>query len=46
MDTASACYLGFTIALFLVFAGIVLRTLSPKRREEGEQAKYRMLDDD
>jgi len=46
MDLASACYLGFTILLFLLFAAIVARTLSPKRRAKGEQAKYRMMDDE
>jgi len=46
MDTATLCYLGSTLLLFLVFAGIVLRTLNPKRKQRGESAKYRMLEED
>ncbi|HEB51052.1 MAG TPA: CcoQ/FixQ family Cbb3-type cytochrome c oxidase assembly chaperone [Desulfobulbus sp.] len=46
MDLASILYLGVTFGLFVVFALIVLRTYSKKRRKEGEIAKYRMLEDD
>ena len=46
MDLASIYYLGVTILLFLAFAVIVVRTLSAKRRESGEQAKYRMMEDE
>ena len=46
MDLASFLYLGVTFGLFVVFALIVARTYSKKRKEQGEIAKYRMLDDD
>ncbi len=46
MDLASILYLGVTFGLFVIFALIVIRTYSKKRKEQGEIAKYRMLDDD
>jgi hypothetical protein len=46
MDLASVYYLGVTLLMFLVFAAIVARTCSRKRRESGEAPKYRMLGDD
>ncbi|NTV13574.1 MAG: cbb3-type cytochrome c oxidase subunit 3 [Desulfobulbaceae bacterium] len=46
MDLASLLYLGVTFGLFVIFALIVVRTYSKKRKEQGEIAKYRMLDDD
>jgi hypothetical protein len=46
MDLASIVYLGVTFGLFVIFAIIVMRTYSKKRKDEGEVAKYRMLDDD
>ena len=46
MDLASILYLGVTFGLFVIFALIVIRTYSTKRKEQGEIAKYRMLDDD
>ena len=46
MDLASILYLGVTFGLFVIFALIVVRTYSKKRKEEGEIAKYRMLEDD
>lgn len=46
MDWASTMYLGVTIGLFAVFAGIVVRTFNRKRQDEIESPKYRMLDDD
>ncbi len=46
MDLASILYLGITVGLFVVFVLIVIRTYSKKRKEQGEIAKYRMLDDD
>ena len=46
MDLASILYLGVTIGLFVIFTLIVIRTYSKKRKEQGEIAKYRMLEDD
>lgn len=46
MDLASILYLGVTFGLFAVFALIVMRTYRKKNREQGEIAKYRMLEDD
>lgn len=46
MDWGSITYLGVTFGLFIVFAVIVVRTYSKKRKEQGEAPKYRMLDDD
>ena len=46
MDLASIVYLGVTFGLFVIFVMIVVRTYSKKRKNEGEVAKYRMLDDD
>jgi len=46
MDLASILYLGVTIGLFIIFAAIVTRTFSPKRKDQIESPKHRMLDDD
>lgn len=46
MDLASIFYLGITFGLFVIFALIVVRTYSKERKDEGEAAKYRMMDDD
>lgn len=46
MDLASMLYLGVTFGMFVIFALIVIRTYSKKRKDQGEAAKYRMLDDD
>ncbi|AMV72710.1 hypothetical protein JCM30471_12260 [Desulfuromonas carbonis] len=46
MRWASLLYLGITFGLFLVFAVIVVRTYSRKRKETLEEPKNRMLDDD
>ena len=46
MDWASIFYLGVTFGLLVIFVLIVIRTYSKKRKEKGEIAKYRMLDDD
>lgn len=46
MDLASIVYLGVTFGMFVIFAMIVIRTYSKKRKDEGEIAKYQMLDDD
>ena len=46
MVAASVYYLGTTILLFLIFALIVFRTYSGKRKDRMEAPKYRMLDDD
>jgi hypothetical protein len=45
MDLASVYYLGITLLMFLVFAAIVVRTCSRKRKDQGEAPKYRMMDD-
>ena len=46
MDLASILYLGVTFGLFAIFVVIVFRTYNKKRKEQGEIAKYRMLEDD
>ena len=46
MDLASVYYLGVTILLFGIFAAIVARAFSGKRREKGEAPKYRMMDEE
>lgn len=46
MDWGSIVYLGVTFTLFVIFALIVIRTYSKKRKDQGEAPKYRMLDDD
>lgn len=46
MDLASILYLGITFGLFVIFILIVVRTYSKQNKDEGEVAKYRMLDDD
>ncbi len=46
MDLASILYLGVTFGLFVIFVLIFVRTYSKKRKDQGEIAKYRMLDDD
>jgi hypothetical protein len=46
MDWASLAYLAVTIGLFAVFALIVIRTYSGKRKKRMEDPKHRMLDDD
>ena len=46
MDLGSILYLGVTFGLFALFVVIVFRTYSKKRKDQGEAAKYNMLDDD
>ena len=46
MDLSSFLYLVVTFGLFVIFVLIVVRTYSKKRKDDGEVAKYRMLDDD
>lgn len=46
MVLASIYYLGITLLMFAIFAWIVLRTYSRKNREQGENPKFRMMDDD
>lgn len=46
MDWGSILYIGTTLGLFVIFAVIVLRTYSKKRKDQGEAPKYSMLDDD
>lgn len=46
MDLASILYLGVTFGMFVIFVLIFIRTYRKKNKEQGESAKYRMLDDD
>ena len=46
MAWGSILYLGVTFGLFAIFAVIVFRTYSKKRKDEGEAPKYKMMDDD
>ena len=46
MDWASLIYLGVTFGLFALFAAIVVRTYSRRRKERVEEPKHRMLEDD
>jgi 3-deoxy-D-manno-octulosonic-acid transferase len=46
MDLASVYYLGTTALFLVIFAAIVVRTLSKKECVRGEQAKFRMMDDE
>ena len=46
MDGASLVYLGVTFGLFALFAAIVVRTCSRKRKEKVEEPKHRMLEDE
>jgi len=46
MDWASVLYLGITFGLFTIMAVIIYRTYRKDRKEEMENPKYRMLDDD
>ncbi len=46
MNGASLLYLGFTFGLFAIFAVIVVRTCSHKRKNRLEEPKHRMLEDD
>ena len=46
MKSASILYQGVTFGLFAVFAVIVFRTYSRKRKEKLEEPKHRMLEDD
>lgn len=46
MDLASLVYLGVTFGLFVIFVIIVVRTYSRKRKDQGEIAKYQMMDED
>jgi hypothetical protein len=46
MDWASLLYLGVTLGLFVIFAVIVARTYSRRRKSRLEEPKHRMLDDD
>lgn len=46
MDWGSILYIGTTLGLFVIFAVIVFRTYSKKRKDQGEAPKYSMLDDD
>ncbi len=46
MVLASVYYLGTTLIMFALFVLIVVRTYSRKNREQGENPKFRMMDDD
>ncbi len=46
MSLSAWAYIGFTVLLGAVFAGIVVYYYSRKRREEVEAPKYRMLAED
>lgn len=46
MDLSSLLYLGITVGLFVIFAVIVIRTMSHKRKDTLEAPKYRMFDKD
>jgi hypothetical protein len=46
MDSAGILYLGVTVGLFAIFAIIVIRAMSRRRKDVIEAPKYRMLDDD
>ncbi|MDX1775711.1 MAG: cbb3-type cytochrome c oxidase subunit 3 [Desulfobulbales bacterium] len=46
MNWDGLLYLGITFGLFVVFAIIVIRTYSRKRKEKLEGPKHRMLEDD
>jgi len=46
MDASTLLYLAVTFGLFGVFAVIVIRTYSRKRKEGLEKPKHRMLEDD
>lgn len=46
MNAASIYYLGVTLLLFAIFATIVVRVYQPGKKEQGELAKYRMMDDE
>lgn len=46
MDPASLLYLGVTIGLFVLFAVIVGRTCSRKRKKKLEEPRHRMLEED
>ncbi len=46
MDLSAFLYLGVTFGLFIIFAIIVVRTYSKKRKDTMERPKHRMLDDD
>ena len=46
MDMASVYYLGVTVLMVVVFAAIVARTCSGRRREKGEAPKYRMMEEE
>jgi hypothetical protein len=46
MDAGSIYYLGVTLVLFGLFAGIVVRVCRKDRKERNESAKYRMMDHD
>ena len=46
MEPASVYYLGVTFLLFGIFAAIVARAYSGKRKAKGEAPKYRMMEEE
>ncbi len=46
MGLSAWAYFGFTVALFLIFVGIILYYYTPARKGRVEKPKYVMLNDD
>lgn len=46
METQAWAYALFGLALVVLFAVIIVHYFSRKRHNKGEEAKYKMLDDD
>ena len=46
METHALAYVLFGLALVVLFAIIIVHYYSKKRHQRGEEAKFKMLDDD
>lgn len=46
MNFSQLAYVLFTLVLAIVFAGIIVYYYNPKRKNEVEKPKHRMLDND
>lgn len=46
MDWRAIAYIGATVFMMVVFGALMLRAYSKGRKHSGEEAKYRMMDDD
>ncbi|NTU91719.1 MAG: cbb3-type cytochrome c oxidase subunit 3 [Chlorobiaceae bacterium] len=46
MNFQVIAYTAFTLVLAAVFAGIIIYYYNPKRKQQVEAPKHRMLDDD